>query len=91
MKFLNILILILFLQHCSFDQKSGIWKNENSNTESKKNIFKDFEKLSSTNELFDQIIKVDEKFTFKLSDPVNNLEWSDIFFDKTNNRKFIEL
>ena len=85
MKFLNILILILFLQNCSFDQKSGIWNNENSNTESKKSMFKDFQKLSSTNELFDQIIKIDEKFNFKLPDPVNNLEWSETFFDKTNN------
>ena len=85
MKFLNILILILFLQNCSFDQKSGIWKNDDSNTDSNNKIFKDFQKLSSSNELFDKIIKIDEKFKFKSPDPVNNLEWNDTFFDETNN------
>ena len=84
MKMYLILVIILFLQNCSFDQKSGIWNNENSNTDSKKSMFKDFQKLSSTNWLVDQIIKIDEKFNFKLPDPVNNLEWSDTF-DKTNN------
>ena len=43
MKFLNILILILFLQNCSFDQKSGIWKNDDTNTDSNNKIFKDFQ------------------------------------------------
>lgn len=85
MKFLNILILIVFLQSCSFDQKSGIWKNDNSDTDSKRNIFKDFQKLSSSKEFFDQIINIDENFKFKIQDPRNNLEWGDIFFDKTNN------
>ena len=85
MKFLNILILILFLQNCSFDQKSGIWKNDDTNTDSNNKIFKDFQKLSSSNELFDKIVKIDKDFKFKSLAPINNLEWNDIFFDETNN------
>ncbi len=85
MRLLTILILVLFLQNCSFDQKSGIWKNDSSNTDTKNKIFKDFEKLSSPNKLFDRIIKVDKRFKFDLPETENNSEWHDIFFHKTNN------
>ena len=85
MKFLNILILILFIHHCSFDQKSGVWKNDKLNSDSKNTVFQDFQKLYTSNEIFDQIIKIDEKFKFKVSESRTNLKWNDIFFDKTNN------
>ena len=85
MRLLTILILVLFLQNCSFDQKSGIWKNDSSNTDTENKIFKDFEKLSSPNKLFDKIIKVDKRFKFDSPETENNLEWHDIFFHKTNN------
>ena len=85
MRFLIILILVLSLHNCSFDQKSGIWKNDSSDTDAKNKIFKDFEKLSSSNKFFDQIIKIDKRFKFDLPEPKNNSEWNDIFFHKTNN------
>ena len=28
MKLINYLIILIFLNNCSFDNKSGIWKNE---------------------------------------------------------------
>ena len=40
--FFFLIILILF-QNCSFDQKTGIWKNENLIDE-ENNVFKEFEK-----------------------------------------------
>ena len=36
-------------------------------------------------QLFDRIIKVDKRFKFDLENCVNNSEWHDIFFHKTNN------
>ena len=38
-------ILLIFLHSCSFDNKSGIWKNENIN-KIKKNSLSDFKTLS---------------------------------------------
>ena len=35
-----------FLSSCSFDNKSGIWKNENLITKDNNDSFKEFKKLS---------------------------------------------
>ena len=43
--FYAFLILSLF-QNCSFDNKTGIWKNENSSiTKKDKNLFEEFETM----------------------------------------------
>ena len=75
--FYAIIILILF-QSCSFDNKSGIWKNENKISD-RKDLFKDFKTLLSSNESFNKIVLFDNKYNFKLSPAKNNLEWNDIF------------
>ena len=48
MKLFFLLIIFILLNSCSFDDKTGIWKNEQKNLEKKKKIFKDFKKISST-------------------------------------------
>jgi len=83
--FYAIIILILF-QSCSFDNKSGIWKNENKISD-RKDLFKDFKTLLSSNESFNKIVLFDNKYNFKLSPAKNNLEWNDIFYNKNNNLK----
>ena len=40
-----ILLTIFFIQGCSFDDKSGIWNNDNIVTKKKDKTFKDFETL----------------------------------------------
>ena len=45
-KLFGFLIISLFLQNCSFDNKTGIWKNENNASNKDKNLFEEFEKLS---------------------------------------------
>jgi len=85
--FYAFLILFLF-QNCSFDNKTGIWKNENSSiTKKDKNLFEEFETLSSTNKLFSQTIVADPKFELDLKNPIINSEWNDISYNKTNNLK----
>ena len=82
------LIIIFFFYSCSFDDKTGIWKNEKNLTEDKKDIiFKDFKKISSTNEIFDKTVALNPKFKFRLSEITNNESWSDIFYDGNNNSK----
>ena len=48
MKLFHALIILIFFQNCSFDNKSGIWKNENIKTKKNDDIFKEFKKISKS-------------------------------------------
>ena len=82
--YIIILIIILFYS-CSFDNKSGIWKNENLITEETNDIFGDFKKLAVTTNAFNQIINNKKNFKFKTQTLVDVEEWNDIFYSDTNN------
>ena len=56
MKNYILILIIISFYSCSFDNKSGIWKNENSITEDTNDIFRDFKKLAVTTNAFNQII-----------------------------------
>ena len=87
MKLFFALSLILFFNHCSFDNKTGIWKNED--TIVKKNIkdqtFKGFNKISKANDSFDQVIVATSNKELNLPPPKTNKLWKDIFYNQTNN------
>ena len=85
MRFLGFFIILVFLQNCSFDDKSGIWKNENNISDKKEDQFKDFKVLSTRNSSFNKIIPYKENLKFIINKPKKNLNWLDIFYDKTNN------
>ena len=85
MKLLTAFISILFLYGCSFDNKSGIWKNVNSVEEDKNGTFDDFQKLSTSLDSFDKVIKINPKFKILLTKPTTNYKWNDIFFNQSNN------
>ena len=87
MKLFFFLIILIFLGSCSFDNKSGIWNNENSVTSKDDNIFQDFKKISSYNEQFNKIIPINPTFNFRIKEPYQNLSWHDVLFDKHNNVK----
>ena len=81
----RFLIFILFI-NCSFDNKTGIWKNENKEILNQaKNPFSDFKTLSSLKETFNQEIFLEKKTKINISPARTNLEWKDIFFNKNNN------
>ena len=46
MKLFSTLVILVILQSCSFDNKTGIWKNENSISTKDDNLFREFETLS---------------------------------------------
>ena len=85
MKILSILIVLIFLQNCSFDNKSGIWKNDSLTTKDDNDIFREFKKLAITYSPFKKIVKTPNNFEFKVPVLVNAIEWNDIFFSDTNN------
>tara|TARA_B110000211_G_C14085783_1_gene556615 strand:+ start:3232 stop:4557 length:1326 start_codon:yes stop_codon:yes gene_type:complete len=87
MKIFYALIILLLFQNCSFDNKTGIWKNENEPSAKEKNIFSEFKNLSSSNEVFNEIIVLRKNYKFKIPNKITNLNWRDVFYDKTNNIK----
>lgn len=84
MKLIFILFIFLYLSSCSFDNKSGIWINENLNLKKKEN-FTEFETLISSKESFYEIIKLKKNFNFNSLEINRNSNWSDIFYNENNN------
>tara|TARA_E500000178_G_scaffold347063_1_gene399702 strand:- start:298 stop:1626 length:1329 start_codon:yes stop_codon:yes gene_type:complete len=86
MKLIFVFSFFLILSGCSFDDKSGIWKNENSLPQEKKeNVFKDFIKVSSSIKNFDEIIPLEKGKSFEIIAPIKNKNWNDIFYNNNNN------
>ena len=81
--FFSILITIL-LYSCSFDQKSGIWKNENQISKKDSKIFKEFKNISFIQNQYKEIVKLDKNFQFNINKPVTNKSWEDEYFSKNN-------
>ncbi len=86
MKFINIITILTFLVSCSFDDKSGIWNNDNPISKNN-NELKEFKTLSSSNITFNKIIPIKEQLNLKIEKSVNNYDWPDIFYHQSNNLK----
>ena len=84
MKFLQLFLISLLLINCSFDKKSGIWKDENSILKKDNDLFKDFKKITKDKEFYDEIMPVKQGFTFILGEPITNNSWIDIYFSSGN-------
>ncbi len=86
MKFLFSIILLILINNCSFDDKTGIWKNEQNLSDEKDiDAFKDFRKVNlSENKYFDQIINRNKNFNFILDTSKSTQEWNDEYFSKNN-------
>ena len=81
-----IIFYIFFLTSCSLDNKSGIWKSEDTSSQKiSKGVFDEFKKLNSANNSFNKIVLLDKNFKFKLTKATENEKWTDIFFNKNNN------
>ena len=85
MKLVLTLLILFFINNCSFDNKTGIW-NSNENLSSKKNDkFENFKKLTINQMAFDEEIESKKNFSFKLPDQVNNKKWKDVYYNQSNN------
>ena len=78
MKFLYGLLILILFQSCSFDNKSGIWKNADKRQKKESQKYKDYRNLSQTNDAFRETIQFNNNFKIKLKTPQSNLEWKDI-------------
>ena len=57
MKLFYVLIILLIFNNCSFDNKTGIWKNDSSSI-IEKDEFSEFKDLSIKNTSFNKIIPI---------------------------------
>ena len=87
MRIIYILLIFLIFQNCSFDNKSGIWKDVRSPAEKKgeNKIFKEFKTLSISENIFNEEILLDKNYYFTVSEPKRNIEWIDVFYKYNNN------
>ena len=85
MKISLILILIVIISHCSFDTKTGIWKNVNEINYEKTKRFEGFETLFEKERKFDKIIKPSASLKILLASPKLNLKWTDKYYQNSNN------
>ena len=85
MKLFCFLIILFLFNNCSFDNKTGIWKNENEDSKKNSGLLKEFKTISVFKDNFNEIITLDEKTKIQISSPINNLEWKDIFYNFNNN------
>ena len=84
-KSFSIILILILISACSFDNKSGIWKNTNEISKIDNDVFKDFKTLKIKNIIFEDTIQIPSNFKFNISKPVNNSNWNDIFYTKSNN------
>ena len=86
MKIFFILFIFIFLQNCSFDNKTGIWNNSGS-IEVADERFKDFKTLNNEKKSFNQIIEPVDNFKPNLEKILINFKWNDEFYNDSNNSK----
>ena len=82
---LLFIILLFILNHCSFDNKTGIWKNSSIIDIEKKKRFEDFKTLYTEEKTFNSIIEPPENLNL-LIDPIKTTnKWPDEFYRNSNN------
>jgi outer membrane protein assembly factor BamB len=91
-----LIISIFFLNHCSFNEKSRLWKDKEKNLENQKNIKKVFSVDKKITTEFNQELKLDLakiKTNNKIIDNKNDYGAQDYsgLINKTGNYKFLKL
>ena len=66
MKLSFLLIILIFFQHCSFDNKTGIWNSDEIEFKKKETLFKEFKNFSVNENNFNKIVKLNKKFAFDI-------------------------
>ncbi len=86
MKLILPFLIIIFLNNCSFDNKSGIWQNDKSISK-EDNQFSEFKTLRSLNDSFNQTVVLNKNIDLKVDKIIDNSFWRDIYFNDGNNFK----
>lgn len=84
MRAIFIFVFITFYG-CSFDNKSGIWKNEQTVSDKNFDELKNFETLSEKENKFNKNLPININFEFPRFKLVENKNWRDKFYQENNN------
>jgi outer membrane protein assembly factor BamB len=79
-----IIVLSLFLTNCSFDNKTGIWKNNEKIDVSIEDRFKDFKILYSEEKTFNSIVTPPRNYKIELNPIKKALLWTEEFYQESN-------
>ena len=85
MRIFLILTIFLATYSCSFDNKTGIWKNSDQIVKKKKNELANFKKINTEEKLFNRIILPENNLEINLEPVQKNLKWEDEFYQGSNN------
>lgn len=85
MKLFLILVILFFLNNCSFDNKSGIWNSGETISKEKNTQFQKFKKIDSSYAPYNKLVSFDKNSILKTPNLINPLEWKDIFYKQNNN------
>ena len=81
-----LISIFFFLINCSFDNKTGIWKNSNDVIVDKlENRFKDFETLYTKETTFNSKISPKKNLSIKVEPITKNIIWNEEFYDNSKN------
>ncbi len=85
MKFLFLYLIFILLNNCSFDNKSGIWKNENNVDKNQKDSLSQFKNISTSIDPFNEIIQIKKDYKFKSIKKITLNSWKQIYLNQNNN------
>ena len=98
MKRLILIFVTLTLANCSFDNKTGIWKDASdipfekstSNSINKKDVNSRYENVFADSQIFNEEKELDRNFNFKIEKESRNINWPQEFASNSNNISNIE-
>ncbi len=77
-----LVIFLIFLNNCSFDRKTGIWKEHNKKIIEEAKSEKKLEKIFKQNKIFDQ--EIESKDIIVVSEKKENASWLEDNFSQNN-------
>ena len=85
MKLSFVFLILLLTSSCSFDNRSGIWKNDSKISKNELGFFKDFKQIGTRQSNFNEIIEFKKKIIFDIPKKINNDKWEDVYYNQSNN------
>lgn len=85
MRPLIFFIILIFLNNCSFDNKSGIWSSDEKLVKKNLDLLNEFKTLTYDKKIFNKVIDINQDFIFQIPKKIKNSKWSDVYYNQSNN------
>ncbi len=84
-KILVGLFIFIASSNCSFDNKTGIWKDQRDLKEVTNKKYENLKSVFVQKEAFNDEIEVDKNLKIAIDPPIKNKDWSEKYHNQTNN------